>query len=67
MIPVIGELGYIALTAFAINALVAAVVTVVLNVVKVPHGRDETTAEDYFADEGDPRAEKRVEHTLPAI
>jgi len=67
MIPVIGQLGYIALTAFAINALLAAVVTVVLNVVKVPHGRDETTAMDYLADEGDARVEKRVEHTLPAI
>ena len=67
MIPVIGQLGYIALTAFAINALLAAVVTVVLNVLKVPEGRDETTAEDYLADEGDPRAEKRIEQTLPSI
>jgi SSS family solute:Na+ symporter len=67
MIPVIGELGYIALTAFAINAIVAAVVTVVLNLVNVPHGHDETTATDYLADEGDPRAEKRVQQTLPSI
>ena len=67
MIPVIGQLGYIALTAFAINALLAAAVTVVLNLVNVPDGRDETIATDYLADEGDPRAEKRVEHTLPAI
>jgi SSS family solute:Na+ symporter len=60
MIPVIGKMGYIALTAFALNAIVAAAVTVVLSVVKVPHGRDETTAQDYLADEGDPRAEKHV-------
>jgi len=67
MIPVIGQLGYIALTAFAINALIAAVVTVALDITKVPHGRDETTRTDYLADEGDPRAEKRIEHTLPSI
>ena len=67
MIPVIGQLGYIALTAFALNALVATVTTVVLNAAKVPHGRDETTTQDYLADEGDPRVEKRLEHTLPAI
>ena len=67
MIPVIGKMGYIALTAFALNAIVAAAVTAILAVVKVPHGRDETTAQDYLADEGDPRAEKRIEHTLPSI
>jgi SSS family solute:Na+ symporter len=67
MIPVIGELGYIALTAFALNVIVAAAVTAILAAVKVPHGRDETTASDYLADEGDARAEKRIEHTLPAI
>jgi SSS family solute:Na+ symporter len=67
MIPVIGELGYIALTAFALNAIVAAVVTVVLNLVNVPHGHDETAATDYLADEGDARAEKRVQQTLPSI
>jgi SSS family solute:Na+ symporter len=67
MIPVIGELGYIALTAFTLNAIVAAAVTAILAAVKVPHGRDETTAQDYLADEGDPRAEKRIEHTLPSI
>ena len=43
------------------------VVTVVLDVMKVAHGRDETTPFCYVADEGDPRAEKRVEHTLPSI
>ena len=40
MIPVIGELGYIALTAFALNVIVAAAVTAVLTAMKVPHGRD---------------------------
>lgn len=61
LIPVVGQLGYIALTAFALNVIIAAAVTVVLNIAGVPHGHDETTKDDYFADEGDPRVEKRLE------
>ncbi|HET7279152.1 MAG TPA: sodium:solute symporter family protein [Dermatophilaceae bacterium] len=60
-IPLIGQLGYIALTAFAINAVVAAVVTLALNAMKVPNGADETIKGDYFADLGDPRVEKRLD------
>jgi SSS family solute:Na+ symporter len=63
MIPVIGEIGYIALTAFALNALVSAAVTVVLDLVKVPRGHDETHEGDYFADEGDPRVAKQKGET----
>jgi SSS family solute:Na+ symporter len=58
IIPVIGQLGYIALTAFTLNALVSVVVTLALNAAGVPHGDDETRTGDYFADEGDPRVEK---------
>jgi SSS family solute:Na+ symporter len=61
VIPVVGQLGYIALTAFAINSLVAAVVTFLLDIAGIPRGHDETMKEDYYADEGDPRVEKRVE------
>ncbi len=57
-IPVIGQLGYIALSAFAINVLVAAVLTLILRAVKADEGRDETIPADYFADAGDPRVEK---------
>ncbi len=57
-IPVIGQLGYIALTAFAINVIVAAVLTLVLRAVKAPEGVDETIPADYFADAGDPRVQK---------
>ncbi len=60
-IPVIGHLGYIGLTAFAINLVVAALVTLALRAGKVSNGTDETIAGDYFADEGDPRVMK----TLP--
>ncbi|MGW5643720.1 monocarboxylate uptake permease MctP [Saccharopolyspora sp. NPDC003752] len=54
----LGELGYIALTAFVINAVVAVVLTLVFRAVKAPGGRDETVPADYFADAGDPRARK---------
>ena len=66
MIPVIGQLGYIALTAFGMNALVAAAVTVVLDLAGVPHGADETIGADYLADEGDPRVEKPGRVAPPA-
>ncbi|MFC7593985.1 monocarboxylate uptake permease MctP [Terrabacter sp. GCM10028922] len=57
-IPVIGQMGYIALTAFVINVLVAAVLTFAFRAGKVDEGRDETIPADYFADAGDPRVEK---------
>src|SRR6478672_637957 len=36
--PVIGEMGYIALTAFALNLIIAVVLTLVLNLAKVSNG-----------------------------
>jgi SSS family solute:Na+ symporter len=56
-IPGLGEMGYIALTAFVLNLLVAVVVTLVLNAMKVSNGTDATAPGDYFADAGDPRVE----------
>ncbi|MBW8751992.1 MAG: sodium:solute symporter [Propionibacteriales bacterium] len=53
-IPSIGDLGYIALTAFVINVLVAVVLTLALNAAKVSNGVDRTVASDYFADADDP-------------
>ncbi|MDU0314739.1 sodium:solute symporter [Phycicoccus sp. M110.8] len=61
MIPSIGKMGYIAMTAFAFNLIVAAVLTLVLNALKVDRGHDETIKGDYFADAGDPRVEKHLE------
>ncbi len=58
LIPALGQMGYIAMTAFAANLVVAVVLSAVLNAAKVPNGTDETTAGDYFADAGDPRVEK---------
>jgi SSS family solute:Na+ symporter len=54
-IELIGQSGYIALTAFVLNVIVAAVLTAVLRAVKAPDGDDVTLPEDYRADQGDPR------------
>ena len=58
MMPGIGEMGYIAITAFTINVVLAIVLSAVLNAMKVSNGRDETIAFDYFADADDPRVQK---------
>jgi len=60
MIPTIGKMGYIGMTAFVINLVIAAVLSFVLNAMKVAPGHDETIKGDYFADAGDPRVEKNV-------
>ncbi|MFJ8625414.1 monocarboxylate uptake permease MctP [Kitasatospora sp. NPDC093550] len=52
-IPGIGEIGYIGLTAFVLNLVVAVVLTLVLRAVKAPDGPDETKPSDYSADAGD--------------
>ncbi len=57
-IPGLGDMGYVAMTAFLLNLVVAVVLSVALNAAKVPNGSDETTTGDYFADAGDPRVEK---------
>jgi SSS family solute:Na+ symporter len=59
-IPGIEQMGYIAVTAFVINVVVAVVLSAVLNAVKVSNGGDETTLGDYHADAGDPRVEKDI-------
>ncbi|NYG06089.1 SSS family solute:Na+ symporter [Phycicoccus badiiscoriae] len=60
MIPMIGQMGYIAMTALVINLLIATVATVLLKALKVAGGPDETIKGDYFADAGDPRVEKHL-------
>jgi SSS family solute:Na+ symporter len=63
-IDVIGQSGYIALTAFVINVVVAAVLTAVLRALKAPEGDDVTRPEDYRADEGDARVRDLPELTV---
>jgi SSS family solute:Na+ symporter len=53
-IPVIGQIGYIGLTAFVLNLGIAVVLTLVLKAAKAPEGADETTPADYSAEAGDP-------------
>jgi SSS family solute:Na+ symporter len=56
-VPFVGKLGYIALTAFAINLIIAVVLTFVFRAMKSPEGVDQTEPSDYYADEGDPRVQ----------
>lgn len=49
---------YIAITAFVINAAVSVVFTLLFRAVKVKDGTDITTANDYGADEHDPKVAK---------
>jgi SSS family solute:Na+ symporter len=50
-----GRNGYIALTAFVLNLVIAVVLTVVMRVLKTPAGTDQTEAADYYADAHAPR------------
>jgi SSS family solute:Na+ symporter len=61
-IEIIGQSGYIALAAFVLNVVVAAVVTLVLRATKTPAGEDVTSPADYRADAGDQRV-----HDLPEL
>jgi solute:Na+ symporter, SSS family len=46
---------YVGLIAVLVNVVVAVIATLALRAGRVPDGPDETTVDDYFADEGDPR------------
>jgi len=54
-LPIFGGRVYIALTAFVINLVIAAALTVVLRAMKAPEGVDRTEPSDFLADAGDPR------------
>ncbi|HST65937.1 MAG TPA: sodium:solute symporter [Mycobacteriales bacterium] len=62
-VPFIGDKGYIAMTAFVLNLIVAVVLTFVLRAMKTPDGADETEPSDYHADAGDPRVQPLAELT----
>ncbi|WP_394844819.1 sodium:solute symporter [Pendulispora brunnea] len=53
-IPMLGHAGYIALTAFVLNVIVAVVLTLLFRSFKMEEGVDETSPSDYEADAGDP-------------
>jgi SSS family solute:Na+ symporter len=58
-----GRNGYIALTAFVLNLVIAVGGTLILRAMKAPEGDDVTEPEDYFADAGDPRVTPLAELT----
>jgi SSS family solute:Na+ symporter len=64
-IPGLGDMGYIAMTAFALNLLVAVVLSAVLNGAKVSNGRDVTEPGDYYADTDDPRVQADLQEEDP--
>ena len=61
LIPGIEQMGYIAVTAFVINVVLAVVLSAILNAMKVSNGKDETIPFDYFADADDPRVQKDLD------
>ncbi|MEO5663644.1 MAG: sodium:solute symporter [Nocardioides sp.] len=58
LMPGIEQMGYIAMTAFALNLAIAIVLSAILHAAKVSNGQDETIPFDYFADADDPRVQK---------
>jgi len=65
-VPGLNHTVYIALTALVINLVVAAVLTAIFRLVKLPAGTDETAADHYLADpEGAPTAAAPAT-TMPA-
>ncbi|WP_377269460.1 monocarboxylate uptake permease MctP [Peterkaempfera sp. SMS 1(5)a] len=65
-IPVVGQIGYIGLTAFVLNLVVAVVLTLVLRAAKAPEGADETTKADYTAEAGEPGVAEEKPLVAPA-
>lgn len=64
-VPFTDTKGYIALTAFILNLLVAIVLTLVFNAMKLSAGGDHTVTADYHADAGDEGVEE-IDLTDPA-
>ncbi|MGZ4501736.1 MAG: hypothetical protein ACXVXD_15005, partial [Nocardioidaceae bacterium] len=58
VVPFTDTKGYIALTAFVINLVVAVLATALLRLLNVAEGTDQTRASDYHADAGDPGVEE---------
>jgi solute:Na+ symporter, SSS family len=57
---------YIALIAFIANLLVAVLLTFVFRAMKLAEGVDQTRAQDYYADAGDPGVESELDPESPA-
>jgi SSS family solute:Na+ symporter len=58
---------YVGFVTVLVNLLVAVIATLILRAAKRPEGVDGTTADDYFADEGDPRIERQRTTTVDSV
>jgi solute:Na+ symporter, SSS family len=56
---------YVGFVAVLANLVVAAIITLLLRLLRVPDGVDITKPDDYFADEGEPRAAPPTGEELP--
>jgi solute:Na+ symporter, SSS family len=59
-VPLLGQSGYIAVTALALNLVVAVVLSAILRLVPGSAGVDQTSPEDYLIDRGDTRLVTRT-------
>ncbi len=66
MVPGLGDVGYIGITALTLNVGVAVVLSALLNAARVSNGTDITVQADYFADLGDSAVEPVLNDTRPA-
>ncbi|MFG2045206.1 monocarboxylate uptake permease MctP [Dactylosporangium sp. NPDC048998] len=57
---------YVGFVAVVVNLAVAAILTLILRAAAVSDGGDDTTPDDYFADEGDPRLSDAPASPAPA-
>ncbi|HET9871001.1 MAG TPA: sodium:solute symporter [Propionibacteriaceae bacterium] len=65
VVPLLGDAGYIGVTALALNLLVLVLGTLVMRAMKVSNGTDITRQKDYFADVGDPGVRPVLEPAEP--
>ncbi|MGI3779585.1 MAG: monocarboxylate uptake permease MctP [Janthinobacterium lividum] len=65
MVPGLGDVGYIGVTALALNIAVTVVLTAVLRAARVSNGTDITSQSDYFADLGEPSVEPVLSDARP--
>jgi len=64
-VPLLGDAGYIGVTALALNLVVLVVGTWIMRAMNVPNGTDITRQQDYFADVGDPGVQPVVTPATP--
>ena len=64
-VPLLGDAGYIGLTALVLNIVVLVALTALFRAINLPNGTDITRQSDYFADIGDPGV-RPIEAVEPA-